>query len=96
MRRIALLCPNEWDQVMLSQAPGGVLSRFDVVPFGASKSEIGSFKANLFIDQTVAHFRKAPVDGVTSSGDYPGALVSAFVAEELGLPGPRPSAVLTC
>lgn len=96
MRRIALLCPNEWDQVMLSQSAGGVLSRFDVIPFQAGESEMGSFQANLFIDRTVAQFRSTPVDGVTSSGDYPGALVSAFVAEELGLPGPRPSAVLAC
>ena len=36
------------------------------------------------------------IDGVASSSDYPGCLVAAAVAQELGLPGPAPEALLRC
>jgi ATP-grasp domain-containing protein len=36
-----------------------------------------------------------PIDGVASSSDYPGAVLAAAVAAELGLAGPRPECVLT-
>ena len=56
----------------------------------------GAFDAEHFIDEAVRHLSTAEVAGVTSSGDYPGCLVAAFIARELGLPGPAPESVLRC
>src|SRR5439155_16503510 len=55
-----------------------------------------TFDALAFIDETVRAWRGRRLDGVTSSGDYPGCIVAAAIAQELGLPGPPPGAVLTC
>jgi hypothetical protein len=96
MRRIGLLCPTEWDRGTLARTTGPIADRFTVVPIGEdAEHDPESFDANEFIDAAVTRCRDDPVDGVTSSSDYPGILVSAFVAQELGLPGPSPTAVLT-
>jgi biotin carboxylase len=55
-----------------------------------------SFDADRFIEAAVTALGSAGVVGVTSSSDYPGALVAAFIARELGLPGPDPETVLRC
>lgn len=97
MRRIALLCPNEWDREMLAQAPASPHTRFTVKPFGEDGAMApGGFEADRFIDELTVNLELDPVDGVTSSGDYPGILVSSFVTDALGLPGPSPTAVLQC
>lgn len=97
MPRVALLCPNEWDRALLASPPARVERRFDILPLGDDVHDsLGTFDVNTFIDDTVSSLRRAGVDGVTSSGDYPGILVASFVAQELGLPGPAPNAVLTC
>jgi biotin carboxylase len=54
------------------------------------------FDADAFIRDAVQVLGAAGIDGVTSSSDYPGCLVAAFVAHELGLPGPHPDSVLRC
>jgi hypothetical protein len=96
VRRVALLCPNGWDRATLARKTGPLRSRFSVIPIGDDiEHDPASFDANAFIDATVAQCRAILIDGVTSSSDYPGILVSSFVAEELGLPGPSPKAVLT-
>ncbi len=96
MRRIALLCPTGWDRATLARTTGPIRGRFTIIPIGDdAEHDPASFDANAFIDATLAQCRDSPVDGVTSSSDYPGILVSAFVAQELGLPGPSPKAVLT-
>jgi biotin carboxylase len=56
----------------------------------------GAFDAERFIEEAVRHLGAAGVAGVTSSGDYPGCLVAAVIARELGLPGPAPESVLRC
>ncbi len=54
------------------------------------------FDALEFIAWAVQTLAADPVAGVASSSDYPGCIVSAFVAQELGLPGPTPNSVLQC
>src|SRR5205823_9825586 len=49
-----------------------------------------------YVDSAVAELRAAGVDGVTSASDYPGCLVAAALAQELGVPGPAPQAVFRC
>jgi hypothetical protein len=97
VKRIALLCPNSWDDVQLARALPRVADRYEVVPYGTdAEDNPAAFDALAFLEQAVAHFRRDPVDGVTSSSDYPGVLVAAALAKELGLAGPGPEAVFRC
>jgi biotin carboxylase len=70
---------------------------YELATYGPNvEHDPSALDASFFIDDAVRALRSARVDGVTSSGDYPGCLVAAFVARELGLPGPDPDSVLRC
>jgi hypothetical protein len=65
--------------------------------FGTDASEHPeTFDADAFIVAAVATIRAEGLEGVFATDDYPGSLVAAAIAHELGLPGPSPEAVLTC
>ena len=97
MKRIALLCPNDWDTDHLARCRDRWEPEYTILTHGEGAEHApGTFDALTFIDQTVQQFRDRSIDGVTSSSDYPGCLVAAAVAQELGLAGPRPKAVLRC
>jgi hypothetical protein len=83
-----------WDAAQLPELSA---LPYKLVPFGPDvEHEPGEFDADLFIGEAVRTLGSTDVDGVTSSGDYPGCLVAAFIARELGLPGPDPESVLRC
>jgi hypothetical protein len=44
----------------------------------------------------VAKYRHVPLAGIVTSDDYPGSIVAAIVAKELGLYAPEPKALLCC
>ena len=97
MKRLALLCPNSWDDVQIARAQGLWQGRYEVIPYGEdAEGDPAAFDALGFIDQAVRQLGAKGIEGVTSSSDYPGALVAAAIAKELGLPGPAPSAALRC
>jgi biotin carboxylase len=92
--RVVLVCPTTWDTAQLPTLPP---IPYEVGTYGENvEHEPSAFDADLFIDEAVRSLGSAGIDGVTSSGDYPGALVAAFIAHELGLPGPDPESVLRC
>jgi biotin carboxylase len=75
----------------------GRTAAWDVWLYGDDAEHTAAeFDADAFIGEAVEVLGAAGVDGVTSSSDYPGCLVAAFVAHELGLPGPHPDSVLRC
>jgi hypothetical protein len=97
MKKVLLLCPNDWDADHLARSRPRWEPRYEVVKHGEGAEHApATFDALSFVEGAVARFRGAGIDGVTSSSDYPGCLVAAAVAHELGLPGPAPRAVLTC
>ena len=97
MKRIALLCPNSWDDVQLDRLRPRLHGRYEVIPYGPdAEDDPAGFDAVRFLEEAATHFRREPVDGVVSSSDYPGTLVAAALASELGLPGPDPEAVFRC
>jgi biotin carboxylase len=94
-KRIALICPTMWDEAELPH----IVSRGDyqILPYGADVSEHPEdFDALGFIEQAVAEFREAEIDGVMASDDYPGSIVAAAIADRLNLPGPSPEKILLC
>ena len=97
MKRIALLCPNSWDEVQLARVLPRLEGQYQVLPYGPdAEDDPAGFDAVGFLEEAVEHCRREPVDGVASSSDYPGTLVAAALARELGLPGPDPEAVFRC
>ncbi len=48
------------------------------------------------IDMVCDLYQNEHIDGVASSGDYPGSLISSIIAHRLGLPGPAPKVVIGC
>lgn len=96
-KNVLLLCPNDWDADHLARSRPRWEPRYAVTKHGEGAEHApATFDALSFVDETVARLRGAGIDGAASSSDYPGCLVAAAVAHELGLPGPAPRAVLTC
>lgn len=96
-RTILFLCPSAWDRVQLAASRTLPRHRYDL-RFVAEEAEDypAQFDALGFIDQMVRACRASPVDGVATSSDYPGAIVAAAIAQEVGLVAPTPQAVLRC
>ena len=84
-----------WDEAELPAIVAGDHAR--VRTFGTDASEHPqAFDADAFIEAAVAIIRAEGLEGVMATDDYPGSIVSAAIAKELGFPGPTPRAVLTC
>lgn len=95
MKRILLVMPTPWDAKQLAACPG-LRERFEVVLAEPADADCpASLDPVAFVDE-VAGGRYGELHGVTSSSDYPGALLAGAIAERLGLPGPRLSAVVRC
>lgn len=93
-RRVVLICPTGWDDEHLR-----ALARddYEVLRLGPDAEQApASFDADAFITEAVELLAGGEIDGVASSSDYPGCLLAAFIAAELGLPGPNPGSVLRC
>jgi biotin carboxylase len=92
---ICLVCPTMWDEAELPAIVAADHAR--VRTFGTDASEHPeTFDADAFIEAAVATIRAEGLEGVMATDDYPGSIVAAAIAQELGLPGPSPEAVLTC
>src|SRR5439155_17356589 len=48
------------------------------------------------LDHLLTLCQEKNVSGVLSSDDYPGSIFASIVAQQLGLPGPCPQAILLC
>jgi len=84
-----------WDEAELPAIVAADHAR--VRTFGTDASEHpGTFDADAFIEAAVAIIRAEGLEGVFATDDYPGSMVAAAIAHELGFPGPSPQAVLTC
>lgn len=87
------LCPTSWDRANLAREE--VQAQYDVLFHGSYPPEHPEeIDALDFIADTVRRYARVPLDGVVSTHDYPGSILAAIVASRLGLPGPRPQALL--
>lgn len=95
-KRILIVCPNSWDEAQLAAAGPRLERAYDLLFHGQdAEDDPAGFPLLSFVAEVVERYR-GRIDGVTSSSDYPGCLVAAAVAQELGLPGPAPEALLRC
>lgn len=92
---VCLVCPTMWDEAELPAA--SARTGIPCLAHGTDVSEDpGAFDALAFIASTAALIRAGGLGGVMASDDYPGSIVAAALAQELGFPGPSPEAVLRC
>ena len=95
-KRVLIVCPNSWDEAQLAAAGPRLERTYELLFHGAdAEGDPAGFPLLSFVAEVVERYR-GRIDGVTSSSDYPGCLVAAAVAQELGLPGPAPEALLRC
>ena len=94
-KTILLVCPTMWDEAELPRIVAA--GAYRVLMHGTDVSEHPEdFDALDFIDRAVQEFAGQSIDGVMASDDYPGSVVAAVIADQLGLPGPAPATVLLC
>lgn len=99
MKTVLLVCPTVWDRAELKLGAGGSGASwgYHVLSHGTDVSEDpGSFDAIDFIRRTVATYAGWRIDGVMASDDYPGSIVAAAIARDLGVPAPAPDTLLLC
>ena len=90
-----MICPSNWDRLQLSRARERLAARFELIPYGPdAEVNPATFDTEAFITDAVTDLARWQVDAVVSSSDYPGCLVAAVIAKQLGLPGADPEAVL--
>ena len=85
-----MLCPGPWDREALARP--AIASRHEVVTAGEDLA-VGlttlravAFSVHRWIDRTAGRFASQGIEGVIGTGDYPGCMLAAAVAERLALP----------
>lgn len=92
--RIAVVLPTTWDLLELRCGDGAWRERYELVPVLPEDDDIAwDWDWSRWLE-TTARDLAGKVDGVISSGDYPGCILGALLARRLGLPGPDPAALL--
>lgn len=89
-----MLCPNAWDKEAISSdtvrnghaflTAGEEL--LEPIPF----YKVLAFDIHRYARSIVEKHRNLAIAGVVGTGDYPGCMLAAQVAKDLGLPGPDP------
>lgn len=96
--RVGWLFAYDWDLLALQRLQREALARFDGAGFDLfsfpSQLRLAGFDLERFAQRQAARGRRRGWQGVLSHHEQFGALAAALVAERLGLPGPRPQAVL--
>lgn len=92
--RVLVVCPTDWDERQLAALPDEVRARHELVFDELHDADVRwDLDLAAYVDERVRRHR-GEIDGVLSSSDYPGVLVAAAIAAELGLSGPPPESVL--
>ncbi len=96
MQRVTFVFPTAWDLRQLTACESRWRDRF-VVAFTSPSDEecLATFDVLDFVE-AMARDTTRQIHGVTSSSDYPGAVIAAAIARARGLAGAPPEAVLRC
>jgi hypothetical protein len=89
VRDLVVVCPQDRDRALISAA--GLDNVYRVTYAGPDLDSITDFDPGAFLDE----WTTVPADGVVGTKDRSALLASLF-AQRIGLPGPRPDAVINC
>src|ERR1044071_2866192 len=96
-KNILIIDINHWDREQLSRTNVPWENKYNLLLYEyESRWFRPSFDALTYIEDTIKKFKCAHITGIASSGDYPGCILAAAIAGELGFPAPTPESVLTC
>ena len=94
---MVLVCPTAWDAAQLRRLGRDHTFPLPIQLYGPdAEHDPHRFDAETFIREAIEHLGTSGIAGVASSSDYPGSLIAAVIAQELGLPGPNPRSMLQC
>jgi len=95
-QRICFVLPTHWDRRQLEHCRGRWAERFEIV-WGEPSDWDCPWDLDLvaYVDHMTARLR-GRISGVTSSSDYPGAVVAGAIATRLGLAGTEPRTLVAC
>ena len=95
MKNILFVCPTHRDLRELCKE--NISLDYNMIFYGNDASEqLETFDPIDFIDEVLAKFRNKNLDGVMSTDDYPGCIISNIVAREFGLPFVDPEKIFLC
>ena len=95
MKQVALVSPSDWDLRQVSRLSQAGRSTTSLRPYGENlEKDPGAVDQQSYLRLATELFRDKAVAGITSSSDYPGALLSAILANRLRLPGPAPLSMI--
>ncbi len=89
LREIVVVCPQDRDRSLIRAA--GLDGRYRVRYAGPDLDAVTDFDPRAFLHEWAA----ASADGAVGTKDR-SALLASLLAERLGLPGPAPTALVTC
>jgi biotin carboxylase len=96
MKRVLVAFPTAWDRRQLAACRECWEGRLEIAWGEPSDADCPSeLDPVAWVEENAARWG-GRIDGVFSSSDYPGATLSAALAERLGLPGPGAAQVLAC
>ncbi len=91
--RILVVCPTDWERTAVASPQ--LQAKYEFI-FCCEElyDSIGLWKALRFdvrhyLQDIIAAHRNSGISGVLGTGDYPGCMFGAFIAEHLQLPSPR-------
>ncbi|HUO86276.1 MAG TPA: hypothetical protein VM617_02710 [Thermoanaerobaculia bacterium] len=96
MERVLVAFPTPWDQRQLDACRRRWEDHFEIAWGTPSDADCPADLDPVAWVEEAAERWSGRIDGVFVSSDYPGAILSAALAERLGLPGPGVGAVLAC
>ena len=107
MKRVALLCSHDRhytrDLLKLSVCPSSAEYLLSVHNLGLNNLDVDSSGSNQVVDDLFRicdaladQLSILSLNGITSTGDYPGSIIASIVAHKLGLPAPSTKALLLC
>lgn len=92
--KILVVCPTDWERTEIAKPE--LRSQFEfLICCGELHDSIGlwnalRFDARSYLLDIASRYRDQKITGVLGTGDYPGCIFSAFLAQQLGLPAPSP------
>ena len=92
--KILVICPTAWERSEIANP--ALQARFDFVvcadDLHASVSLLNALVCDVrrYLDRIAAAHRGRGIAGVLGTGDYPGCMFAAYIAQQMGLPAPHP------
>ncbi len=91
--RILVVCPTDWERTAVAtpalQAQYEFFFCCEELYDAIGLWRALHFNVQRYLDRLIAEYRPRGISGILGTGDYPGCMFGAYLANGLGLPAPR-------